>query len=76
MQSTQRQWQQTRLTDSYTETKQKGIEFANYKSTLKREWVSEKRELDTLLGNIQTKLKTYNLKPYFPPEGLTLRVSI
>ncbi|KAG2218464.1 hypothetical protein INT45_003008 [Circinella minor] len=73
VQSTQRQWQQTQLTDSYAETKQKGIEFANYKNTLKREWVSEKRELDTLLGNIQTKLKTYNLKPYFPPEGLTLR---
>lgn len=63
------------LTDSYQDTKQKGLEFATYKSTQKREWVSERRDLDTLLGNIQTKLKTYNLKPYFPPEGLTLKVN-
>lgn len=62
------------LTDSYTEAKQKGKEFATYKSTQKREWVSEKRDLGTLLGNIQTKLKTYNLKPYYPPEHLTLQV--
>ncbi|KAI9278563.1 calponin homology domain-containing protein [Phascolomyces articulosus] len=73
VQSIQREWQHSRLTDSYVETKQKGIEFATYKSSQKREWVSENRELVTLLGNIQTKLKTYNLRPYYPPEGLTLR---
>ncbi|KAH9272167.1 hypothetical protein BASA83_005507 [Batrachochytrium salamandrivorans] len=28
--------------------------------------------LALLLGNIQTKLKTYNLKPYTPPAGFTL----
>ncbi|KAJ8654033.1 hypothetical protein O0I10_010244 [Lichtheimia ornata] len=73
VQSAQKHWKETVLTDSYQETKQKGLEFATYKSTQKREWVSERRDLDTLLGNIQTKLKTYNLKPYFPPEGLTLK---
>jgi hypothetical protein len=36
--------------------------------------MAEKRKLDTLLGNIQTKLKTYNLPDYNPPEGLTLAV--
>ncbi|KAI8907227.1 calponin homology domain-containing protein [Gorgonomyces haynaldii] len=45
-------------------------DFENYKATSKRSWVSERRELDTLLSNIQTKLKTYNLRPYTPPEGL------
>ncbi|ORY97402.1 calponin homology domain-containing protein [Syncephalastrum racemosum] len=69
----QRAWKMADLTDSYMETKQKGKEFATYKSTTKREWVSEKRDLGTLLGNIQTKLKTYNLKPYYPPEHLTLQ---
>ncbi|KAI8144724.1 actinin-like protein [Fennellomyces sp. T-0311] len=73
VQSAQRKWKGTKLTDSYAETKEKASEFATYKNTQKREWVSEKRDLDTLLGNIQTKLKTYNLKPYFPPEGLTLK---
>lgn len=70
----QREWQSTQLTDHYISTKQKGLEFNHYKNTQKREWVAEKREIDSLLGNIQTKLKTYNLKPYYPPEGLTLKV--
>ncbi|SAM03934.1 hypothetical protein [Absidia glauca] len=69
----QREWQSTQLTDHYISTKQKGLEFNHYKNTQKREWVAEKREIDSLLGNIQTKLKTYNLKPYYPPEGLTLK---
>ncbi|KAI8089792.1 actinin-like protein [Halteromyces radiatus] len=69
---TQREWQSTLLTDKYAATKQKGLEFNHYKNTQKREWVAEKREIDSLLGNIQTKLKTYNLKPYYPPDGLTL----
>ncbi|ORZ08651.1 calponin homology domain-containing protein [Absidia repens] len=67
----QREWQATQLTSHYAETKQKGLEFNHYKNTQKREWVAEKREIDSLLGNIQTKLKTYNLKPYTPPEKLT-----
>ncbi|CAO3592885.1 unnamed protein product [Absidia cylindrospora] len=67
----QREWQATQLTNHYAETKQRGLEFNHYKNTQKREWVAEKREIDSLLGNIQTKLKTYNLKPYNPPEKLT-----
>lgn len=47
-------------------------EFESYKGTTKRAWVAERYDLDTLLGNIQTKLKTYNLRPYFAPEGLAL----
>lgn len=56
------------------DAKNKAAEFASYKNTTKREWISEKRDLDTLLGNIQTKLKTYNLRPYHPPDGHTLSV--
>ncbi|KAJ3024208.1 hypothetical protein HKX48_004481 [Thoreauomyces humboldtii] len=56
----------------YADARRQLSEFENYKSTTKRGWVAERRELDSLLGNIQTKLKTYNLKPYTPPAGLTL----
>ncbi|SAM05114.1 hypothetical protein [Absidia glauca] len=73
VQLAQRGWQSTQLTDQYAATKQKGLEFSDYKNTQKREWVAEKRDIDSLLGNIQTKLKTYNLRPYSPHEGLTLK---
>ncbi|KAI9030776.1 calponin homology domain-containing protein [Phycomyces nitens] len=69
----QQNWKETILNDSYDDMKQLVAEFTHYKSTQKRDWISEKRDLDLLLGNIQTKLKTYNLKPYFPREGLTLK---
>ncbi|CAO3610478.1 unnamed protein product [Cunninghamella echinulata] len=70
---TQRVWQSTELPDQYHLIQEKGKEFHHqYKNHQKRSWVTEKREIDSLLGNIQTKLKTYNLKPYHPPEGLTL----
>jgi hypothetical protein len=51
-------------------------QFETYKSTTKREWISEKRELESLLGNIITKLRTYNLKIYQPPEGLRTEVFV
>lgn len=46
-------------------------EFDTYKNTVKRGWVVEKRDLDTLIGNIQTKLTTYHLAAYVPPQGCT-----
>eukprot|EP00842_Homolaphlyctis_polyrhiza_P005238 jgi/Hompol1/5715/HPOL_004659-RA len=56
----------------YPDARRQLAEFENYKATTKRAWVTERREIDTLLGNIQTKLKTYNLRPYNPPPGFTL----
>ncbi|KAL7748857.1 alpha-actinin [Sorochytrium milnesiophthora] len=67
----QSQWAASSFDGSYTDAKRQGGEFDLYKSTTKRSWVAEKRDLDTLLGNIRTKLKTYNLSPYNPPAGLT-----
>ncbi|KNE64839.1 hypothetical protein AMAG_10174 [Allomyces macrogynus ATCC 38327] len=55
---------------AYVDAKQQSTAFNEYKSTIKRGWVAEKRDLDALLGNIQTKLITYHLKPYAPPKGL------
>ncbi|KAI8636991.1 actinin-like protein [Parasitella parasitica] len=69
----QEEWDSVELTDSYIDAKQKSMAFDIYKNTYKRSWLAEKKEIDTLLGNIQTKAKTYNLKPYYPPEGLTLK---
>ncbi|KAI9104832.1 calponin homology domain-containing protein [Phlyctochytrium arcticum] len=54
----------------YSDARRQLHEFETYKGTTKRGWVVERRELDSLLGNIQTKLKTYNLRPYTPPQGL------
>ncbi|KAF7721919.1 hypothetical protein EC973_003932 [Apophysomyces ossiformis] len=72
IQTVRTKWKNTKLSDSYAEIKQKCTEFNHYKNTEKRTWVSEKRDLDSLLGNVQTKLKTYNLKAYHPPEGYKL----
>jgi hypothetical protein len=64
-------WQRSTFS-GYSDAKNQLIEFETYKGTTKRSWVAEKKELDTLLGNIQTKLKTYNLRPYTPPADLTV----
>ncbi|KAI9614718.1 hypothetical protein H4Q26_009109 [Puccinia striiformis f. sp. tritici PST-130] len=42
------------------------------KQTTKRDWVAQKNEVAGLLGNIVTKLRTYNLRTYVPPDGLKL----
>ncbi|KAI3630337.1 hypothetical protein MIR68_011772 [Amoeboaphelidium protococcarum] len=65
-------WQNSSFDDSYADAKLQSNQFQEYKNTQKRQWVAEKRDLDTLLSNIQTKLRTYNLTAYNPPEGLTL----
>jgi hypothetical protein len=65
-------WSTATFDGTYLNAKQKYLEFVQYKNTEKRLWVAGKRDLDTLLGNIQTKLKTYDLQPYYPPKGLTL----
>ncbi|KAJ3035823.1 hypothetical protein HDV00_003358 [Rhizophlyctis rosea] len=64
-------WSQSQF-NGYLDAIRQLREFEQYKSTTKRGWVQERRELDSLLGNIQTKLKTYNLRPYHPPAGLAI----
>ena len=34
--------------------------------------MTEKQDIATLFGNVQTKLKTYGLRDYVPPHGLAL----
>ncbi|KAJ1914929.1 alpha-actinin [Tieghemiomyces parasiticus] len=57
---------------AYADARSQSNAFNEYKSTTKRTWVSEKHEVETLLGNIVTKSRTYNLAPYQPPAGLQL----
>ncbi|KAG7290372.1 hypothetical protein NEMBOFW57_000372 [Staphylotrichum longicolle] len=67
-------WQQAKFEGTYADAKAQAGNFAAYKRGLKREWVAEKSELATLLGNIKTKLGTYRLRPYEPPAELRLEV--
>lgn len=67
-------WQQAKFEGTYTDAKAQAGEFAAYKRGQKREWVAEKTDLATLLGNIKTKLGTYRLRPYDPPADLRLDV--
>ena len=46
--------------------------LTKYKLTVKRQWVGEKSDLSTLLGNIQTKMSTYRMSAYEPPKELSL----
>ncbi|KAI3401285.1 hypothetical protein diail_11991 [Diaporthe ilicicola] len=65
-------WQTAKFEGTYADAKAQASQFSAYKRGEKREWVAEKSELATLLGNIKTKLGTYRLRPYDPPVELSL----
>lgn len=67
-------WQTAKFAGTYADAKAQAGDFSAYKRGKKREWVAEKSELATLLGNIKTKLGTYRLRPYDPPAELRLEV--
>ncbi|EEB09417.2 alpha-actinin [Schizosaccharomyces japonicus yFS275] len=69
---TQNVWLNTVLGDNYASLKKQSNSFGRFKSSVKREWVKEKMDLESLLGTIQTNLKTYQLKKYEPPAGLRI----
>lgn len=72
---TQRQeWATADFTGTYLDAKDQSNQFSFYKTSLKRKWVAEKSDLAALLGNIKTKMSTYRLRPYEPPEELRLDV--
>ncbi|GAB7362433.1 hypothetical protein MBLNU230_g2755t1 [Neophaeotheca triangularis] len=65
-------WEKAKFDGSYADAKEQSQEFVKYKQKEKRAWVGEKSDLASLLGNIKTKLNTYQLRPYQPPAELTL----
>jgi hypothetical protein len=70
------EWKDTQFAGTYADAMRCSAEFTSYKQTTKRNWVTEKQDLASLFGNIQTKLKTYNLRPYLPAPGLDLEVRV
>ena len=67
-------WEQATFTGVYADAKEQLSQFASYKKSQKRRWVAEKSDLAALLGNIKTKMGTYRLRPYEPPDDLKLEV--
>ncbi|EMD40209.1 hypothetical protein CERSUDRAFT_151252 [Gelatoporia subvermispora B] len=72
MSDTQALWATIQFTGSYADAQGQYASFMKYKQTTKRTWVTEKQDVTTLFGNVQTKLKTYGLREYTPPPGLAL----
>ncbi|CAB10105.1 alpha-actinin [Schizosaccharomyces pombe] len=68
----QEYWHTVQFENNYTDVKSHSNNFAKFKATEKREWVKEKIDLESLLGTIQTNLKTYQLRKYEPPAGLKI----
>ncbi|KAJ2160780.1 alpha-actinin [Coemansia sp. RSA 552] len=67
----QDEWRHASFTAEYARARAQSDQFNAYKVSTKRPWTHEKIELDTLLGDIQTKRVTYNLAPFEPRPGLT-----
>lgn len=65
-------WENAKFDGTYHNAKEQSNQFTAYKLREKRAWVAEKSDLAGLLGNIKTKLGTYRLNPYNPPEELRL----
>ncbi len=67
-------WAAIKFTGTYADAKEHAANFQKYKQTTKRQWVTEKQDVSQLFGNVQTKLRTYGLREYVPPAGLSLAV--
>ncbi|ORY28583.1 calponin homology domain-containing protein [Naematelia encephala] len=72
LRTTRSSWSEASQATSYPDAMARLAEFYEYKRTAKRDWVKERRELASLYSNIQTKMKTYDLKAWEPREGLKL----
>lgn len=68
----QESWKNATFEGTYKDAKEQAHQFSQYKRNDKRQWVAEKSDLAALLGNIKTKLSTYRLRSYEPPEELSL----
>ncbi|KAN0064329.1 alpha-actinin [Thecaphora frezii] len=70
MQDVQDAWSAATFLGTYADARSQLTSFNEYKLGLKRTWVRERTDLAALLGNIQTKLKTYHLREWVPSLGL------
>ncbi|CAF9926613.1 MAG: hypothetical protein ALECFALPRED_003484 [Alectoria fallacina] len=74
IQAQRQAWIIARFTGTYVDAKEQSSQFSVYKRSQKRKWVAEKSDLAALLGNIKTKMSTYRLRAYEPPDDLKLEV--
>ncbi|PWN93150.1 hypothetical protein FA10DRAFT_263846 [Acaromyces ingoldii] len=70
MAEAQAAWASATFAGTYADAKRQLTDFNAYKGATKRVWVRERTDLGALLGNIQTKLKTYHLREWLPALGL------
>ncbi|PWN52989.1 hypothetical protein IE53DRAFT_384549 [Violaceomyces palustris] len=70
MASIQNTWSTSTFLGTYADARSQLKLFNEYKLGTKRAWVRERTDLAALLGNIQTKLKTYHLREWVPADGL------
>lgn len=66
----QEAWAASVFAGDYADARSQLTLFNEYKAGSKRRWVQERTDLGALLGNIQTKLKTYHLREWTPSQGL------
>ena len=74
IQAQRQAWKIATFTGTYVDAKEQSSQFSVYKRSQKRRWVAEKSDLVALLGNIKTKMSTYRLRSYEPPDHLKLEV--
>ncbi|KAF6241857.1 hypothetical protein HO173_000569 [Letharia columbiana] len=74
IQAQRQAWRIATFIGTYVDAKEQSSQFSVYKRSQKRKWVAEKSDLAALLGNIKTKMSTYRLRAYEPPEDLKLEV--
>ena len=74
IQAQRQAWSIATFTGTYADAKEQSSHFSVYKRSQKRKWVAEKSDLAALLGNIKTKMSTYRLRAYEPPDDLKLEV--
>lgn len=70
MDALQADWTAATFAGTYADARAQLTQFNQYKIGVKRELVRERTDLAALLGNIQTKLKTYHLPEWIPQQGL------
>lgn len=63
-------WTGQPLSSTYSLALEERNSFFKVHRASKREWTKERSQLETVLGNVVTKLKTYSMAPYEPPHGL------
>ncbi|KAK8865644.1 hypothetical protein IAR55_000789 [Kwoniella newhampshirensis] len=76
LETTRRSWSTAPQPTTYPDAIAHLNRFNDYKKTSKRGWVKERQELAALYSNIQTKVKTYALRPWEPRDGLRLELEV